>query len=109
MKIDKSDIEKMIKLRNSGLNCEEIAARFYVSPQLVSTYTKAHCVNLRNNESVKLRKIDEDKLKKEESKKVNEELKRQKEKEKKEKLAYNQNALELEKQFYAEWIPSVFR
>lgn len=109
MKIDKHDIAKMVVMRNEGLTCDEVAAKFYITPQLVSLHTKGQCVNLKNNESVKLKKIEADKLKKEEKKKISEELKRQKIKEKKEKLAYNQNALELEKQFYAEWMPGVFR
>lgn len=109
MSIDKYDIAKMVVMRNEGLTCDEVAAKFYITPQLVSLHTKGQCVNLRKNETVKLKKIEEDKIKKEEMKKINEEIKRQKIKEQKEKLAYNQNALELEKQFYAEWMPGVFR
>lgn len=109
MKIDKSDIEKMIEMRNKGLTCDEVAAKFYITAQLVSKYTKEHCVNKRNNESIKFKKLEVEKLKKEEKKKINDEIKRQKIKDNKEQLDYNQNALELEKQFYTEWMPGVFR
>lgn len=107
--IDKYDIAKMIEMRNSGLTCEEVAAKFYISPQVVSSYTKEYCVRPNKNIAFKLDKKDIEKKKKQEKKKINDEFKRQQAKKNKEQLAYNQNSLELEKQFYTEWMPEVFK